>query len=391
MELNKKKILYVGGFMLPDKNAAAQRVIANGKLFKKVGYDVYFIDVQNNISNKNDFKKEYFDKFQYLVKSKKYPKSKTEWFSHISSIKFIKDAIENDLSSKPDIIIVYNYPALSLFKLTKYCKKNNIKIIADVTEWYAPEGNFLFKVVKGLDSYFRMNHLHKSLDGLIVISRYLENYYKEKNSIRLPPLIDKNSNKWESINYPETKTINLVYVGSISSGKKDRLDFIINSLDRIKNRTGKFIFTIIGVTKLQYIKNFGKEFLPENIDNFVSFLGRKPHEEVVSFIKKADYSIFLRDKNLTNTAGFPTKFVESLACGTPVITNVSSDLLEYLSSGYLGSCLSTLDNEELDKSLIIALQRDKNELLEMKKHCFNFFDFHYEIYEKQFIRFLKKI
>ena len=41
-----KNILYIGGFNLPDKDAAAQRVMANGLLFNKLGYKVYYIDVK---------------------------------------------------------------------------------------------------------------------------------------------------------------------------------------------------------------------------------------------------------------------------------------------------------------------------------------------------------
>ncbi len=32
MKTNKKVIIYIGNFELPDKNAAAQRVISNGKI-----------------------------------------------------------------------------------------------------------------------------------------------------------------------------------------------------------------------------------------------------------------------------------------------------------------------------------------------------------------------
>ena len=41
-------ILYVGGFALPDENAAAQRVVANAKLFSEMGYNVAFINYANS-------------------------------------------------------------------------------------------------------------------------------------------------------------------------------------------------------------------------------------------------------------------------------------------------------------------------------------------------------
>jgi glycosyltransferase involved in cell wall biosynthesis len=388
---NKKNVLYIGGFRLPDKNAAAQRVMANGKLFNKVGYDVSYIDVDTDGGESEKFLENTFEGFRYLVKSQKYPQTKNEWFSYITNIKFIINAVENNLSLKPDIIVVYNYPAITLLKLTKYCKKNNIKIIADITEWYFPEGNIFFKAIKGLDSYFRMHYLHKKLDGVIVISKYLEDFYKEINLIRLPPLVDKKSLKWDCLNTTDSNFCKLIYVGSLSHGKKDRLDFIISSLKRIKDRVGLFKFIIIGVTKTDYVKFFGAQSLPENIDEYVAFLGEKPHKEVIKHIKNSDYSIFLRSNNLLNTAGFPTKFVESLACGTPVLTNDSSDISEYLLKREIGYFLSISNSKELDLSLSKALSKSKDHILEMKKKSSEYNKFHYENYIQEFNAFLSNV
>jgi glycosyltransferase involved in cell wall biosynthesis len=360
-------------------------------LFEKLGYNVHFIDVKINKVGKKGFFENEFDGFKYYVKSQKYPQSKMEWFSYITSIKFVKEAIEVDLDFKPDIIIVYNYPAISLLKLTKYCKNNKIKLVADITEWYFPTGSLFFKIIKGLDSYFRMNYFHKKVDGLIVISKYLEDFYNGVNLIRLPPLVNKKSEKWNSIVSSKPDFRKLIYVGSISHGQKDRLDIIINSLNRIKERTEKFEFIIIGVTKSEYIKYFGLESLPESMDEFVSFLGRKTHKEVIKYIKESDYSIFLRSENLLNTAGFPTKFVESLACGTPVITNYSSDLDEYLQNGEIGFSLSISKEEELDEGLFNALNKTKEELLKMKNKSSDFNDFHYEVYVEELVSFLSKV
>lgn len=388
---NKKNVLYIGGFRLPDKNAAAQRVMANGKLFNKVGYNVSYIDVNTNSEESKKFLENTFEGFKYLVKSQNYPQTKSKWFSYITNIQFIINAVENDLSFKPDIIVVYNYPAIALLKLTKYCNNNNIKIIADITEWYFPEGSLFFKIIKGLDSYFRMHYLHKKIDGVIVISKYLEKFYKDINLIRLPPLVDKNSNKWDCLNTTNSNLCKLIYVGSISHGEKDRLDFIVNSLKRIKDRVRKFKFIIIGVAKSDYIKIFGTKSLPDNIDEFVSFLGRKPHKEVIKHIKNSDYSIFIRIKNLLNTAGFPTKFVESLACGTPVLTNDSSDISEYMLNGETGYFLSISNDKELDESLSKAISKSKDDILEMKNKSSNFKKFHYEVYKDEFVQFLTKI
>ena len=41
----KGSVLYVGGFELPDKNAAAHRVINNAKILRELGYRVIFCGV----------------------------------------------------------------------------------------------------------------------------------------------------------------------------------------------------------------------------------------------------------------------------------------------------------------------------------------------------------
>ena len=40
----KGRFLYIGPFQLPDKNAAAQRVIGIAKALRQLDYDVVFLD-----------------------------------------------------------------------------------------------------------------------------------------------------------------------------------------------------------------------------------------------------------------------------------------------------------------------------------------------------------
>lgn len=49
--MHKGTILYVGGFELPDKNAAAHRVLSNAKIFRELGYNVVFCGVNREKVN----------------------------------------------------------------------------------------------------------------------------------------------------------------------------------------------------------------------------------------------------------------------------------------------------------------------------------------------------
>ena len=83
-------------------------------------------------------------------------------------------------------------------------------------------------------------------------------------------------------------------------------------------------------------------------------------------LKCSDFQIFLRENNLANTAGFPTKFAESISAGVMVLTNHSSDLKEYLFDGENGFTLNISNEQSLVESLRNPLTLSKKEIREKK-------------------------
>lgn len=307
-----KTILYVGGFVLPDENAAAQRVVANAKLFTKLGYKVVFINY-SKASDKPQ-KKQYFDFECYECPI-------TEW--SVAS-RLDVDRIEEILEMRPDIstVIAYNYPAVALARLIKLCRRRQIKCVGDVTEWYrARDVAFPKSVLKFIDTMFRMRFLHFQMDGLIVISEYLKDYYGVRlPTVLLPPLVDISDEKWLPSNQASHEGLWLVYAGKPSK-TKERLDLIAETVVRLPE-TINIRLDIVGVTADEFAQIYG-----HGIDNKrVVFHGRISHKETIDFVKQADYSIIIRDDNRVTRAGFPTKFAESISCGTPIMCNDNSDL-----------------------------------------------------------------
>lgn len=363
--MNKQKlILYIGGFELPDKNAAAHRVIANSKIFLSLGYDILLMGLTKNVAETNKkFNYQGLDCINLL-----YPNKLFSWFSYLTTIHKYFQHLSH---SKPDIIIAYNFPAIALYKLLRYGKRNNIKIVSDCTEWYQPKGNLFFRLIKGSDVNLRMKFIQPKLDGLIVISEFLKEYYKNKQEhiLLLPPLVDKRDEKWEyaKIHGVYSDKIKLIYAGSPGLGMKDRLDLIIKSV--IKAQEKKYIdvsLDIIGVSMEDFLRNRAtknESSLPE----YIRFLGRLSHREVLCYLSGADFQIFIRENNRVNTAGFPTKFVESLSSGILVLTNYSSDLKKYLINGENGFSLDITSETTLVDSLLKVLLLSKQEISQMKE------------------------
>jgi glycosyltransferase involved in cell wall biosynthesis len=392
--MDKGTIIYIGGFELPDKNAAAQRVITNGKLLHSLGYSLFYLGVDHTLNSDNYIEDTSLKNWDYKSWKVKYPKTIIEWINYLSDITIIKELIEKVLPENPEIIIAYNYPSYALAKLLKYCKLNKIILISDCTEWYEASGNILFRIIKNMDTILRMRWVHKKLNGIIAISRFLFDYYNNSvdNVLYLPPLVDLADEKWQCDKEVQSETRKLIYAGSPGSGGKDRLDKIINALSKLKDlNVNNFHLQVIGITEEQYLSDFNINDLPENFRDIVTFSGRISHGETIKAISNSDYFIFIRDNNRVTIAGFPTKFVESISCGVPVLTNDNSNIRDYLCEGKNGYILDTSSETSLVNSLAVALSQSGEKVADMKVNCISEQPFEYSKYKDQFQRFIDDI
>lgn len=383
----KPVILYVGGFSLPDKNAAAHRVLANGKILEQAGYDVHYIGV----NYETNLHKGAYEKLSHHQAEIGYPKKLSDWVVYLGNIDYVLQYLKNELSQKPVAVFCYNYPSFGLLKLQRYCKKHQIKIISDCTEWYQPTGNLLFRLLKGTDTSFRMRYVHPKLDGMIAISRYLYDYYAEKmaNVVLVPPLKDADEKKFSWEEPPCDNIVRFVYAGSPGDAK-DKLSLLMEPLSQVARDVidRSFQFDIIGLTEEQYCANFQCE-IPANLRHSVRFLGRLPHEEVIWRLKQASFSVFVREDSLVTRAGFPTKFAEAITCGTPVVTNASSNVVDYLTEGENGFLLDIVSRDACYRKLRRILLMEDEHICQMKKNCWESKLFHYANYIEPILQLIE--
>lgn len=327
---NKGTILYIGGFELPDKNAAAHRVLNNAKIFRELGFRVIFCGIDHNIDQPilEACVVSGFESYPLP-----YPKTVKQWIRQMSNIDRYIALIQQNADIKA--VVAYNLHAPVLAKLLKFCHRREIKVIADCTEWYANAFSLsLIKFIKWLDTLLCMRRYQKKCDGMIAISRFLEEYYRKHipNIIVVPPLVDLDDEPYKSLLPKETSDkIRFVYCGSPAVAKES-LGEVVSCFNTL-NETN-FIFRIVGITREQFVSMYRIE--PD--DKKICFEGRVPHIEALNIVRQSDYSIIIRPDNRTTKAGFPTKFAEAISCGTAVIANHNSDLEEYLKdekNGYL--------------------------------------------------------
>lgn len=353
---------------MPDGNAAAQRVLSIARALQN-SCDVRFLGLTHS-----DNYKGVVNGFEY--ENMPYPKTKNDWFNHLAGSQELS-YVKNE---KPDIVIAYNYPALGLWRMKSYCKRKGIKLLGDVTEWYNPHN-----AIKWLDTEWRMRILHKKLDGLIVISSFLADYYSSNRIVSIPPTVDLHSPLWSNncVGACNDNKITLLYVGSPGRGDKDKLDKVIDAIAPYTNLR----LEIVGITFDQYCKIYKRRDSPGN----VVFVGRLSHEKAVGELKKADFSIFFREPTRANNAGFPTKYAEAAAVGIPVITNHFSDLPKIILNGRNGF-IAENDDSSIRNTVELVAQLSVDDILAIKQNCKNsnkVFDYGY--YSKPLNSFIESV
>ena len=122
----------------------------------------------------------------------------------------------------------------------------------------------------------------------------------------------------------------------------------------------------------------------ENLNGSIIFMGRVPHTESLKVLLSSDYIVFLREKNRVTMAGFSTKFVEAISCGTAVITTDTGDLKSYiekLNCGYI-----------VDNNVTLTSILDKNVIeLKKKNNYYNKNMFDYRNYKNTFATWVEDV
>ena len=355
----KDKILYIGGFELPDKNAAAHRVLSNAKILRELGKEVVFIGITNESNGINNLMNpKVIQGFKcYCLK---HPNNLKEWFYYLTNTDLYINIIKKEKNTKA--IIFYNFQSIVMSGLMKYCNKNKIKCYSDVTEWYSAIGyGLLYYLLKSFDTWYRMRVLQKRQDGIIAISRYLEKYYERyTNTIYVPPLVDKSEVKWNETFEKSKDYLNIIYAGIPGLNKKDCIDKLIEAIPYVKR---KIRFDIIGISKSEYLTLYPNHKIKLENNNEIVFHGKISHLDTLRLVKQANYSCFFRNDDRVSLAGFPTKFVESISSGTPVLTNNTSNLREYADGMINGIILKDINPQtiaECINQLPLFMPVDKN-------------------------------
>lgn len=282
------------------------------------------------------------------------------------AISYVKKHIEN-----PSVILLVDTLPYGWKLIESYGVKNNIELIHDSVEWYSPEE--FSKGEKNVEYKLKEMTNTKLINknwNVIAISKFLKKHFDSiaKSVVRIPVIMDTASISFETEKKDTTEKLSFAYVGA--PAKKDYLKEILEGFDLLEEEYKSLCqLHIIGITESQLINDCGVDKQTvSNLKNVLQVHGRLPHEEAIKWVRRADHTLLLRDAELRYAkAGFPTKIVESLSCGTPPVCNFSSDLEVYLKDGENAFISESHRPEDLKNALIRAVNCSIEQRNKMRK------------------------
>lgn len=379
------KILYISRAGVPI-DATGIRIEQIGNIYESLGYQIHYIC---NRRLDNDVKKAGYEELEGrnltepLDKNEHHFRIGNKIYSYLSEfqggrINALKEIAEIVSASKayrriihycelekPDAIILYNDVYALTKKLTKYCKRNNIRLFADVTEWYEKRKSATLaeKIVISLSNY-RIEKLDCHLDGIITISHFFEEYYKKKKvrCIWVPPLMKIDMTETvQKYNYGEkTGIINFIYAGS--PGSKDILLPFIYALMEVNKDELHCRLDIVGIDDSYFEKQGFFELNRYGINAH----GRLSHDATLEYVKHADFGILFRNNQRYAKAGFSTKFAECMSLGVPMICNKVGGTDTLIDSWKNGILIADYQKETLIDLLNKIIRTDIAEIIKMK-------------------------
>lgn len=395
MTSKKDWIAYVGPFVFPWGQAGSRRVCGIARSFADADYNVVVCSGEAEpITCLNLNEGEALGSITYLglgeVPAKGISLSKKLLQLFIFWGKKTVTWLDAQ-PTKPSHVVVYGGSAQYMYRLMPWCKRNNVPLIVDVVEWYDPKqmtGGFFgpFHISAKIALYY----YYPKCKNIIAISSYLEKHFLKQGStvIRIPPTLDvKNYQLTLLDEHKKDPRLSLVYAGT--PGKKDLLANVIQGISLVDPKGERVHLCVIGPSEEQ-VKHLVKSRL---LPTFVTVLGTIPQTDVAKIVQHSDFSVLLRESLRFTEAGFPTKFVESMTNGTPVIANLTSDLNNYLNDGIEGLICQNHSASAFSNTLQRALLLTPDELKKMRiaarKQAESSFDF--RNYTNSLSNFLKNM
>ena len=368
-----KKILYIGQIAI-EGSASCTHVRNRARFFNNIGYEVYGLSE----CPKNECDKvEDTDFLKYVYMKPFHGKGKVRGAGWIAD-QFLGIHTYNEIIRalkfiSPDIIILYELNSIVVEeRIRAYCEKHNIRLIIEVTEWMEVE-NRKEIATRGIvwQKDIQKRYIDKRCGNIIAISEFLYEHYRNQgcNVIKLPPLVYDFADKdqiFRDRDVVKLHQVKLVFAGTTDF--KDYLEPMLKAIRKINNNEIKIIFDVVGPSP-DAIESMLECSSPTQYG--INCYGHLSHENTLSIVREADFSVLMRENKRYAKAGVSTKFVEAMSLAVPSICTAVGGTDAFVTDGVDGVLIKDNSVHEVLDKLVQITNMDSSKILQMKLNALN--------------------
>lgn len=327
----------MGDFLFPEGDAAAIRTLSLARICRDLGHAVTVVG--KGSVRAEDYHAEsdghYVEGIRYSTLNPA-PVSTRDRLRHpIRRITQFQSALERlDLRDTAAVVLNASGSARHVPFVMSFCRRRSIPFVADVCEWYDPR-QMTYGRIDPEYAVFRLvfRYWLPRVRNVVAVSRLLERHFEGagRNVLRVAPVLDTCGIACRD-STPADRLV-LLYAGL--PGRKDLLKVVFEALGLLApEERSRIEFRLLGPTRAELAGLLGRSAdLLDVLGATVKAVGRVPRPQVLEALQEAHFTVLLRPDERYANAGFPSKVPESLAAGTPLILNLTSDLGEYLPDG----------------------------------------------------------
>jgi glycosyltransferase involved in cell wall biosynthesis len=355
-------------FSFPEGNAATNRVYAYVKGFVENNIGAYVVCFGNEYQENNTGiieKIKYFHPLNQTVRNKKF--IKRNYFKikkYYTTLKLIRKINKED---KIEVIICYTTEMVTHVFTWLLTKIINARLVIERSEnplrYYR---NGFFNLLWG---NIRIGLENMTLDGILVITCDLFDFYEKrlKNTSRIllvPSTVDTTRFARPKTNNPEFPYV--AYFGAINF-ERDNVDLLINAFSIVHKKNDN-VHLVLGGMYNDAEKNQVLElFRSCQIESKAHLLGYLSRNEVVRYLVNARLLVLVRRNDPDTNSSFPSKLVEFLCTGNPVIAVSVGEISKFLTDGDNAFLVKSADIEGLAQKIDYVLNNYEDALDVAKK------------------------
>jgi glycosyltransferase involved in cell wall biosynthesis len=232
----------------------------------------------------------------------------------------------------PDLVMGQSAAPWILHQVARAAPRCRARLI-DLVDWHDED----FVRRGGRDRVVAMRYSMEvalpRMRSLLVISRFMEDYYSARGvmTLRVPPLFDPAAGALAEPAPLDRDRLNVTIAGTAPRLDRNYLRNTLNAAAAL-NAAGKPVTVHILGHPPAFVRNL--DGLAVGALDAAQCHGWVTYAQLLGLVQASDFTVHQRPMGPRwSAAQFPSKVVESWSLGTPVITNLTSDLELYAEGG----------------------------------------------------------